>query len=90
MGADGRFVVEMLNEQDHKERIAECIRLRAEVEALRKDAERYRWLADNCADEYGEAERKACDVVLVWSAPYSKAWRADLDAAIDAAMAPNA
>ena len=60
--------------------------LRRELAEAQRDAARYRWLAEKCADEYGEAERRDHDVVLVWSAPYSKTWRADLDAAIDAAM----
>lgn len=53
--------------------------LRAEVEALRQDAERYRWLRDNCqdvADEYGTAGQL-----------YFGTYRAGrLEAGIDAAM----
>ena len=50
--------------------------LRAEVEALRKDAERYRWLRDGCNHKRSEATRIAVNL-------YGMEW----DAAIDAAMA---
>ncbi len=48
----------------------------AELEALRADAERYRWLRDGCDDKLSEATRIAADC-------YGMEW----DAAIDAARA---
>jgi len=53
----------------------EIERLRAELEALRKDAERYRWLRNGCDDKGSPATRIAANC-------YGMEW----DAAIDAAM----
>lgn len=49
----------------------------AELEALRKDAERYRWLREQCSHKGTEGSRIAAN-------EYGMDW----DAAIDAAMAP--
>ena len=49
--------------------------LRTEIETLRKDAERYRWLRDGCDHKRSEATRIAVNL-------YGMEW----DAAIDAAM----
>ena len=54
------------------------------VEALRRDAERYRWLRDEAQSSW-EGERGP---VLVHSTPWTHTrWREELDAAIDAAIA---
>lgn len=52
----------------------ECARLEKEVEALRKDAGRFRWLRDKCNHN-----------VVGWHIQFSTQER-DLGAAIDAAM----
>lgn len=54
----------------------------AECESLRRDAERYRYLADECCAEWcGEK-----GPVLVHATSWTCNWRVELDAAIDAAM----
>jgi len=53
-------------------------RLRAENKALRKDAERYRWLANDCD---GDAQ----DDFIMWLR-WNVCGRLEFDAAIDAAM----
>jgi len=50
--------------------------------ALLADAERYRWLADGCVTDWLGEEGP----VLVHAKPWNANWRAELDAAIDAAM----
>src|SRR5690554_124388 len=56
--------------------------LKSECEKLRKDAERYQWLADACVSDWLGEEGP----VLVHAKPWNANWRAELDAAIDAAM----
>jgi len=56
--------------------------LAAECDQLRKDAGRYRWLADTCVTDWLGEEGP----VLVHAKPWNANWRAELDAAIDAAM----
>jgi hypothetical protein len=60
--------------------VAEIRRLRSEVEALRKDAERYRWLRDPCS---------GAEQVFYCRGDYGKGLMSGstLDAAIDAALA---
>ena len=56
----------------------------AEVEALRVDAERYRWLRENALSSFDtvlDGGRAALVHAVRWSAD----WREELDAAIDAA-----
>jgi len=74
------------NGTNHVQEAADEIeRLRAERDALAKDAERYRWLrGDSCP---GHSVRWAQWEIRCWQAPF---WtgdlrRADLDDAIDAA-----
>lgn len=63
---------------------AEITRLRAEAEALRKDAERYRWLRDRLFGADWDWNNEGVPVVLFrW--PDGASIGADLDAAIDAA-----
>ena len=58
--------------------------LRAEVEALREDAERYRWLRETSANGWSNGDDYEPVLVFVTTAD-SKSWREELDAAIDAA-----
>ena len=62
----------------------ELDRLRAEVEALREDAERYRWLRETSANGWSNGDDYEPVLVFVTTAD-SKSWREELDAAIDAA-----
>jgi hypothetical protein len=63
----------------------EIVRLRAEMDALRRDAERYRWLSVRLLaadfDYNGEGVE-----ALVFELPGNTAVSADCDATIDAAM----
>lgn len=69
---------------DAEDAIAEITRLRAEAEALRKDAERYRWLRDRLFGADWDWNNEGVPVVLFrW--PDGASIGADLDAAIDAA-----
>lgn len=75
--------------------VAEIEALRAECEALRKDAERYRWLT---------TEQKTGTMVFFWNQKYSQPYASirgnitvnvmghfdSIDAAIDAAIAKEA
>lgn len=63
MECDPQWVLDLAAERD---------KLRAEVEALRKDAERYRWIK--------ECDHEEVDIVIENPSD-------DLDSAIDAAMA---
>src|SRR5690554_3509145 len=63
-------------------RLSDYEALKAECEKLRKDAERYQWLADACVSDWLGEEGP----VLVHAKPWNTNWRAELDAAIDAAM----
>lgn len=66
------------------EAVTEITRLRAEAEALRKDAERYRWLRDRLFGADWDWNNEGVPVVLFrW--PDGASIGADLDAAIDAA-----
>lgn len=60
--------------------------LRAENDALRADAERYRWLRE-CARVTGEHWGGRWSLVIEGPAPGSNASPASIDAAIDAARA---
>lgn len=62
----------------HSDHEAEVARLRAEVEAYRKDAERYRWLrnADNYPNQIGG----------FWNCLGETSEPEEMDEAIDAAM----
>lgn len=73
--AAGRYVLY----SDHK---AEIVRLRAEVEKYRKDAERYRWLrnADNYPNQIGG----------FWNCLGETSEPEEMDEAIDAAMGASA
>lgn len=68
-----------------KEFDAKVARLEAEAEALRKDAERYRFLRDpaprDCAPE--------CDVICGVAEGEDVLWSGDLDRTIDAAMSAD-
>lgn len=72
----------------HSDHEAEVARLRAEVEANRVDAERYRWLRNRANDSYRSAPMVAANPMdrettrLIHSE--------ELDAAIDAAMGASA
>lgn len=69
---------------DLRQAAAEITRLRAEAEALRKDAERYRWLRDRLFGADWDWNNEGVPVVLFrW--PDGASIGADLDAAIDAA-----
>ena len=59
------------------EAAAEITRLRAEAEALRKDAERYRWLRDGCNYKHSAANSIAVN-------RYGMERDAEIDAALDA------
>lgn len=67
--------------------------LKAEVEALRADAERYRWLRDNCQREAGSGDQFNLSMYGNLDFTFVKyGWTngekhqiADIDAAIDAA-----
>lgn len=59
--------------------------LQAECEKLRKDSERYWWLADNCVSDWIGEEGP----VLVHAKPWNANWRSELDDAIDAAIQEN-
>lgn len=67
---------------DLRQAAAEITRLRAEAEALRKDAERYRWLRDGADDGEWECFESKW---LIKHDVYGQG-PADLDAAIDAAI----
>jgi len=56
--------------------------LMEELDQLRKDAARYRWLVDTCVSDWLGEEGP----VLVHAKPWNANWRAEIDAAIDAAM----
>ena len=60
-----------------QEAAAEITRLRAEAEALRKDAERYRWLRDGCNYKHSAANSIAVN-------RYGMERDAEIDAALDA------
>jgi hypothetical protein len=65
------------------ERADEIAKLRAELAEAKKDAERYRWLREECNIEY-EPEAK---VQLVIEEPIMcESWRQYVDDLIDAAM----
>lgn len=67
---------------------AECIALRAEVEALRKDAERYRALRHSLSGEPGStsADMPCICAPMALGITYTPDW---LDLAIDSAMAAS-
>jgi len=70
---------------ESEERLQNCAALVAEVEHLRKDAERYRWLAAharNTLEHWGGR----WSLVIDGPAPKSRNSEDDLDDAIDAAM----
>ena len=69
-----------------REAAADIYCLAARLAAAERDAARYRWLAENCADEADANMRTDDPPVLVWCSPYSKTWRTELDATIDAAL----
>jgi hypothetical protein len=64
---------------------AELRRLHAECEALRADAERYRWLRE-CARATSEHWGGRWSLVIEGPAPGGNAPPASIDAAIDAAL----
>lgn len=66
--------------------VPECISLRAERDALRADAERYRYLRE-CARATSEHWGGRWSLVTEGPAPESNALPAGIDAAIDAARA---
>lgn len=68
----------LMLEEHMKAQAAEITSLRAEAEALRKDAERYRWLADDC-------DGNAQDDFIIWLNGHVCS-RQEFDAAIDAAI----
>lgn len=77
---DGAFV----RNSDHE---AEVARLRAEVEAYRKDAERYRWLHKRAIS----ADFTMTDCVgLTFGLPQGSRVSGDVDKTIDAAMGASA
>ena len=65
---------------------AELTRLRAECDALRADAERYRWMRQ-CARATSEHWGGRWSLVIEGPAPESNDAPASIDAAIDAARA---
>lgn len=70
---------------------ARAERLAAEVEALRKDAARYRWLRENCRAYWSGQDAVMEPVQLIHYEPNLtgpiEGWRERLDDAIDAALA---
>lgn len=84
MPAVDSFVGELLNPSPYKEALAEVERLRVERDALRADAERYRWLR---GDAPAHSERWSRWNLQRWD---GRCWhsleRAALDVAIDAAI----
>lgn len=54
----------------------------AEIARLKADAERYRWLRENCRSECEDSGKPQ----LINPIEYSCNWRRELDDAIDAAM----
>ena len=66
------------------EQLREMARLRLERDALRADAERYRWLRDNACHEWFDEDYPVQIVNQVLPVHPAK-WREETDAAIDAA-----
>lgn len=62
----------------------EIARLRAEPEAARVDAERYRWLRENALNGWDTVLEEG-NPALIHAVRWSADWREKLDAAIDAA-----
>lgn len=78
--ADGDYVLH----SDHEEEVA---RLRAEAEAYRKDAERYRWLHKRAIS----ADFTMTDCVgLTFGLPQGSRVSGDVDKTIDAAIGASA
>lgn len=83
-GMDYGWNLQEYDSEMHREAAAEITRLRAEAEAMGKDAERYRWLRDRLFGADWDWNNEGVPVVLFrW--PDGASIGADLDAAIDAA-----
>lgn len=70
-------------EQFCVEQDREITRLRAELAAKSKDAERYRWLRKFASDSNQVSGKTP---TVVWVCEYSEGWNASFDKAIDQAM----
>ncbi len=78
MAASDSFVGEGLNDSPYKEALARAERAEAERDALRRDAERYRWLFHHSDSPLARANK----VWRIWDGR-----NATWDDAIDAALA---